>query len=86
MKFINTIKSSATLKKKKYHDFDFSDEDVKKGMESKYDSPHIICHSASRVTCLYKDHNGNLAFNYFVSFYGFDKHNEEENVKTKKSN
>jgi len=69
-KFMPTITCSAKLRKQKEYEFEFTKEEKIKGLEATFDKPYFVG-DASRVFALYKDNQGNLAINYFISYKGF---------------
>ena len=87
MKFITTIKSTSTLKKKKEYKFSFDEKDIKKGLKATFLNPHLVVLSANKIYALYGD-RGFLEFNYFLSYQIFEeislKHMPKVKAKKKK--
>ena len=70
MKFEKTLTSRASVKKQKHYIFDFSEEDIEKGLKATYDKPHFCkAEKGTTLFALYK-WEGHL---YTVMYHSYDK-------------
>lgn len=87
MKYKHVLSSKATIKRKKYYEFDFTKEDIEKGMKATYNKIHL-CDSQGSVSRfgLYTNEEGVLSVIMFHSFDLFEKVENKNKSKGKDGN
>ena len=71
--FTRTLTSRATIKKQKYYEFDFTDEDIEKGRKATYDNPHFVKGEKSTIWFALYTYQGKLTAKMFHSYDKFEE-------------